>query len=349
MSFTGDSPQYVQTSLAGALSLGLQSGRFLRNAGCGCLNLLLTYGNGCKASCSYCGLAHNRIKDSGDTFIRVPWPTYSLNQILEQMQARRHPFKRVCVSMITHGHAVEDTCVIVDRVTRETGLPVSGLLSPTVMKGRPDLEKMRSAGMERAGIAVDAATEALFIKHRGQGVGGPHQWGKYWQTIAEAVDVFGPYMVGVHMIVGLGETEQEMVATIARAQEMGAVTHLFSFFPEAGSLMQDCPQPELDVYRRIQLARYLINNGLININAMQFSEAGKILDFGIDIEPYVEAGEPFMTSGCPDEHGKVACTRPFGNERASEPMRNYPFPPDNQDIKIIKSQIGEGAEVCGRA
>ncbi|MCX6557124.1 MAG: hypothetical protein NTW95_06795, partial [Candidatus Aminicenantes bacterium] len=50
-------------------------------------------------------------------------------------------------------------------------------------------------------------------------------------------------------------------------------------------------------------------------------------------------GEAFMTSGCPDQDGQVACNRPFGNERASEPMRNYPFQPGPEDIERILPQI----------
>ncbi|HNX92507.1 MAG TPA: radical SAM protein [Syntrophomonas sp.] len=349
MSSIGESPQYVQTSLAGAICLGLQSGRFMKNTQCGCLNLLLTYNNGCKASCSYCGLAHNRLEDASKTFIRVPWPSYTMDQIIEQVQIHRNPFKRVCVSMITHAHAVEDTCQIVRRIRNETALPVSGLLSPTVMAGRNDLIKMYDEGMERVGIAIDAATEDLFIKHRGKGVGGPHQWDRYWKTLVEAIDVFGLYMVGVHLIVGLGETEQQMVETISRVYNMGAMTHLFSFFPEEGSLMQASPQPELGSYRRIQLARYLINEGIIDIQDMKFTPAGKIIDFGMDVMPYVQKGEAFMTSGCPGEDGKVACTRPFGNERASEAMRNYPYLPEARDIEIILPQIWEGVAYFDRS
>jgi hypothetical protein len=35
----------------------------------------------------------------------------------------------------------------------------------------------------------------------------------------------------------------------------------------------------------------------------------------------------------------VACNRPFGNERASEPMRNYPYRPGPEDIEKILHQI----------
>jgi len=52
--------------------------------------------------------------------------------------------------------------------------------------------------------------------------------------------------VGVHFIVGLGEAEEKMVKAIQKAYDMGALTHLFSFFPEEGSLLENHPQPPID-------------------------------------------------------------------------------------------------------
>ncbi len=337
-----ESPQSVQTSLAGAISLGLEPGRFMPKIRCTCLNLLLTYAGGCRASCSYCGLAHNRQADKANTFIRVRWPTYPLAEILERVKSGSHPFKRVCVSMITHDHAVDDACTIIRRVRGSAGLPVSGLLAPTVMGGRSDLQKIRSAGADRVGIAIDAATEGLFARHRGAGVDGPHRWDLFWEYLADSVEVFGLYKAGVHLIAGLGETEEQLVHAISRAYRMGAMTHLFSFFPEDGSLLQNHPQPPLGKYRRIQLARYFINEGIADSNNILFSPAGQIIDFGLNIEPFILTGEAFMTSGCPDQGGQVACNRPFGNERASEPMRNYPYRPGPEDIGKILPQIWEG-------
>ena len=34
-----------------------------------------------------------------------------------------------------------------------------------------------------AGIAIDAATEELFEKYRGEGGKGPHKWEKYWEVL----------------------------------------------------------------------------------------------------------------------------------------------------------------------
>jgi len=342
-----ESPQYVQTSLAGAMSMGLEKGRFLKGAGCTCLNLLLTYDTGCKASCSYCGLSHQRDECAAPTFIRVKWPTYELETIFQALD-RHNPFKRACVSMITHPRAVTDTCTIISEVRSRTDLPVSGLLDPTVM--RPDdMQAIKDAGADRVGIAIDAVTPELFERHRGHGVNGPHRWEKYWQAVEQAVQVFGRYRTGVHLIVGLGETEQEMIKVIDRAYQIGALTHLFSFFPEAGSRLENHAQPPLGQYRRVQMARYLINEGIITAQDITFGAHGEVKDFGIDIEPYAKQGLAFMTSGCPDATGRVACNRPFGNERASEPMRNYPYWPDENDIAVISPQLWDGVERVGRS
>ena len=159
------------------------------------------------------------------------------------------------------------------------------------------------------------------------------------QSLEDAVTVFGPYKVGVHLIVGLGETEEQMVSFIDKTNKMKVATHLFSFFPESGSLLEFHPQPPLKQYRRIQLARYLINENIVSLDSMHFSPSGEVVDFGVEIDPYTELGLPFMTSGCPGSGGTLACNRPFGNERASEPMRNYPFLPKQEDIGIIRNQL----------
>jgi biotin synthase len=198
---------------------------------------------------------------------------------------------------------------------------------------------MKSSGADRVGIAIDAATPDLFDQLRGKGVEGPHQWDHYWKVVHMATSVFGKFYVGIHLIVGLGETEEEMVGAIQRGQDMGAHTHLFSFFPEKGSPMEEYSPPSLGQYRRVQLARWIINEGLGSASQMKFDESRGLIDFGIDIDPLIQIGEPFVTSGCPGRDGKVACNRPYGNERPSGPIRNFPFMPEKEDIDEIRKQL----------
>ena len=334
------SPEYVQTSLAASLTLGFQQGSFHRNAKLKGLNLLLRYEEACLGRCHFCGLSRSRRESPrGKTFIRVDWPSYPLEEIIERAK-NKEQIHRVCISMITHPKALEDTLFVIQRFKEETPLSISVLLSPTLIHGREPLEAMKKAGADRIGIAIDAATPELFDRLRGRGVGGPHRWDHYWANVRMAAEVFGRFHAGIHLIVGLGETEKEMAGAIQKGQEWGVHTHLFSFFPEKGSPMEDHPPPSIGQYRRMQLARWIINQALGFYEKMRFDEKGKLVSFGIDIRPLLQSGEPFMTSGCVGRDGKVACNRPYGNERPSQPIRNFPFMPEPEDIEEIKKQLG---------
>ena len=332
-------PEKIQISTAAALALGLKPGVFYRGAKLHCLNLLLTYEKGCVANCAYCGLSRSRDKSS--TFIRVAWPIYPLEKVLTPLQTSKG-IERVCISMVTHPKAAEDTVAVIKEIKKYTQCPVSVLVSPTLIN-KEDMRAMKEAGAERAGVAVDAATEVLFDYFRGRGVNGPHKWAHYWKALEDALEVFGPGMAGVHLIVGLDETEEEMVTAIQRGQDMGAPTHLFSFFPENGTREALRQQPPLDVYRRIQIARFLINQELSSKDKMSFGDTGKVTDFGVSadtLDEVIDSGLPFRTSGCPGKEPCVsACNRPYGNERPSEAIRNFPFAPNDKDISDVRSQL----------
>src|SRR5512145_1653834 len=85
------SPDCLQMSLAAAMTLKLKEGLFYRNARLYCLNLLLTYPDGCRGNCSYCGLQKSRDGAFAEkSFIRVGWPTYDLETIIRQTLENRH-------------------------------------------------------------------------------------------------------------------------------------------------------------------------------------------------------------------------------------------------------------------
>jgi len=144
-------------------------------------------------------------------------------------------------------------------------------------------------------------------------------------------------------VVGMGETEREMVEAIQTIQDMGGWTHLFSFFPETDSVMSDHKMPEMNHYRRIQLARYVIDENINHGERFIYDDTGRIVGFGVSpdkLDQVIDSGEPFRTSGCKGYDGQVACNRPFANSRPGPDIRNYPFPPDENDILRIRKQMG---------
>jgi lipoyl synthase len=225
-------------------------------------------------------------------------------------------------------------------------LPVSILMNPTSMKPA-DLQMLKSKGAEMAAVALDLAEEDLFETYRGKGVGGPHRFERYWSMLSATAEVFGKNRAGCHLIVGLGEREDQMVSRIQKVRDLGARSHLFSFYPEKGSPLAQKKACPVDRYRRIQLARYLIDFDHRRAEEMVFDPAGQIVSFGgdkKDVTHWIETGQPFMTSGCPGGRMEAACNRPFGDGPPRD-IRSYPFPLEEGDIAQVKQQMGWDQQV----
>jgi biotin synthase-related radical SAM superfamily protein len=98
----------------------------------------------------------------------------------------------------------------------------------------------------------------------------------------------------------------------------------------------------MDSYRRVQLARHMIDRGIGRADRFDYDEAEAVTDFGVpenELEGIIDTGEPFRTSGCAGRDGRVACNRPFGNSPPGPDIRNYPFPPTEEDVARIRSQM----------
>jgi lipoyl synthase len=344
-----ESPDYIQTSTAGSMALGFERGSFYRNAKLHCLNLLLTYAEGCRANCAFCGLGRERESrglNQDKTFIRVAWPIYPTSKIVNALYSPAgNDIKRVCISMVTHPRAKQDTLDVAN-LLKPTLKDISVLIAPTLVD-KPWLDELLATGVEKVGVAIDAATEELFSKLRGKGVHGPHSWNKYWALLQDAIDVFGKDNTSIHLMIGIGETERDAITIIQKVHDLGADTHLFSFFPEPGSLMEHEQQPGIGKYRRVQLARESIFRNNASMEMMTFNEAGQITDFGMtqeQLDALVDDGIAFLTQGCKDKGGFITCNRPYSNntpfQAAKGELRNFPFAPDAQDIDLIKKQLG---------
>ncbi|MBI5374727.1 MAG: radical SAM protein [Candidatus Schekmanbacteria bacterium] len=337
-----ESPGTVKLSLASAMALDLKPGLFWRGAVNSCINILLNYKTGCIARCAYCGLSKARDGEYNEkSFIKVEWPILKLETVISAISGKKGLVRRICISMITESRAVSDTKAILRKLKEGVSdIPVSILLSPTIVN-KTDMKEMKALGADKVGIAVDAADELIFDKFRGSKVNGPHKWERYWQAIDEAVDVFGKGNVGIHMMVGLGETEKQFVETMFKIRGMGAKTHLFSFFAEDNSPLDKVAQPPMGKYRRLQLARYLIDEENVEDDSITFRN-DEVFGFGIHLktlENIIETGIPFMTSGCTGKNGKVACNRPYGDSLPGDNIRSFPFKPEAEDIERIKKEI----------
>ncbi len=342
------SPDYVQLSTAAAITLGLIPGVMHRTSCTHCLNLLMTYPEGCRANCTYCGLARHReeSRDYADrNFIRVDWPTVRVDEMLERIAANgdKGQFERMCISMITHPDSDHDTQVVLKRwMEAAPHIPVSILSNPTTME-KQDLIDLKHLGADIFTVALDAVTPAIFERTRGKTVQSPHSWDKYWQAIEWAAEIYGPEKFGAHLICGMGETEQEILEVCQRIKDMGGHNHMFAFFPEKGSMMEDWDAVPQDHWRRVQLGRFLIDYAGGRYEDMSFDAYGRVEDFGYpqaELEDIINSGKPFQTSGCPgkDDEEVSACNRPYGDSSPSD-IRSFPFALNKQDVEVVRRQM----------
>jgi len=94
--------------------------------------------------------------------------------------------------------------------------------------------------------------------------------------------------------------------------------------------------------RRIQLVKHLIENQELSREALSFDQEGNISRLDAPetmVDVAVNTGLPFMTNGCPDRAGEVACNRPYGSYRPGEEYRDYPFQPNANDLIAIRQQM----------
>jgi len=90
------------------------------------------------------------------------------------------------------------------------------------------------AGADIIGIGLDAVTEDLFRSIRTDVPQGGLRWEQYWRIVDAARDIYGPWHVNCHTLVGLGESDRDLMAIFERLLDRQIHSYLFCFNPDAG-------------------------------------------------------------------------------------------------------------------
>ncbi len=322
-------PENVRVSIGSAIAIGLLNGRL--DAKPTTIYLLMCRRPKCSANCSFCPQAR-KSKGKVDRLSRITWPVYASEKVISniEMAVKIGQMHRVCIQTLNYPEAFDDVLCLVKEIKQRVTIPVSVSCMPLNWE---KMQALADAGVNRISVALDAATETIFNKVKGQDIGGPYRWKKQQKALREAVKVFGGGSVSTHLIVGLGETEKELCQTIQWCVDSGIYPSLFAFTPIVGTALEGRLPPSLKSYRRVQVAHYFLTHRKGCFEKMEFDIEGKIQDFGISNEKLgeaIETGEPFLTSGCP------GCNRPYYNERPGGPLYNYPKQPSPEEIEEIK-------------
>ncbi len=319
----------VRLSLGTAIEVGLEEGASDPNF---TTAFIMTYSeNKCSANCAFCPQARDS-SSSPHMLARIGWPEYKLDDFIHHLRAGLN-FRRACIQCLNYPTVVKDVEEILAAVKTKVKLPVSICIHPVSLD---EMKRLKSAGAQKIGIAMDACTPELFEKIKGAGRRGPYQWDHHLEAMHQALEVFGPENVTTHLVVGLGETEAEATEFIIKMYEMGITVGLFAFTPIRGTALEETSQPALESYRRVQVLRYLVANKLVDREGVSADASGK-LELKNDaawLRETLSSGEAFRVTGC------SGCNRPYYNERPRGPMYNYPRPLSEDEVHKALAEAG---------
>ncbi len=286
----------IRISYGTAVKMGLKKGKMLADP----TTAYIMVGEKCISNCSFCAQRRDARRDG--YLSRILWLPYP-KEVLRKIRG----FSRICFQTLDYPGVVDDLIEILPILP---AIPVSVSIVPIP---RDEMLLLRDAGVEILSIALDAANPEVFNIVKGSGVGNRFTWKGHWNALKMATEIFSG--VNTHLIVGLGENDDDLIKIMKELAGMGITTALFSFTPVNGGV-----SPPLGRYRAVQLARYLIYKGHSDDIEV---EGGRIVRIGVpqDEKRNVLRGIPFLTSGCP------GCNRPFYNERPWGTIYNYPSLP----------------------
>ena len=269
----------------------------------------LMLGGRCLMNCAFCAQARES-EANALNLSRVTWPEFELRQVLARLPDAvvRGAIRRACLQVTVTADSFAQTLEVVGAVKAVSDVPFDVAILP---RDTAQVRQLLDAGVDHIGFGLDAACERVFRQVKGG------NWARSLALIEATARAF-PGRGAVHLIVGLGETEREMVERIQWACDLGLEVGLFAFTPVRGTHLANRQPPALATYRRMQAARWLLVHGRARMEDMTFAAGDqKLVHLGASLPT---GGEAFCTSGCPD------CNRPFYNEQPSGPLYNYPRP-----------------------
>lgn len=293
-------------------------------------------GEKCKNHCRFCAQSQESTART-NLLSRITWPSVACEEAVQGIASAHQAgrIKRACLQIVDSEHGWDETMQALDALHHYSKIPicVSSHLD-TVEQAK----ELVANGAQRICIALDAATPEVYEKVK------TGDWSAKWNLLCACAKAL-PGRVTTHLIVGLGETEQEMTERILRCIERGICVGLFAFTPIRGTALADALPPTIGQYRRIQIAHAMLKHG--DKQERIVYQNGRITAFQLPIAKLLQVvknGQAFQTSGCAD------CNRPYYNERPGGVLYNYPRPLTQTEVEqaIAESEIvrGETYEVA---
>jgi len=264
----------LRVSVGSAIALGLMKGSVRAES---YISYLMLPGI-CEAKCSYC------TGGKDDYLSRVRWPEFDV-ELLKNIS-------HYCLQTIEKEELEKELDSVLGALNGDGDVAIS-YLNPE----RADV--LEKHGIKNVGIGVDACTRELYKKHKPR---------LSWEKAMDSFDYDFKFVC--HVIAGLGESDKEFLELAQCMKDKGVKLALFAYTPVRGK--KPVGYVSINRYRSLQLASYLIEDGRVSVDELEFVD-GKLAGM-----PLIQDKRAFLTRGC------ERCNRPFYNERAGREPYNFP-------------------------
>ncbi|MBN2251681.1 MAG: radical SAM protein, partial [Candidatus Altiarchaeota archaeon] len=297
---------------------------------------LQTYHPGkCGANCSFCAQARDSDSRS-ENIARGFYPPRDTLEVFERLARayEKNLLKRACIQTMNYPGMLPDLLYLIGELKKRSEIPVSVSVYPLPPER---FRELKESGADNIVIPLDAMTPGIFEEIKGKKAGCPYRWETHMKALEDAVGIFGKGNTGTHLIIGLGETEEQTANLLQELTDLGVYPALFAYTPVPKTRLKKDP-PRIGHYRRIQLLAHLITRNMSSFDIMRFRD-GIVADYGIDadsIKSVISSGEPFRTKGC------EGCDRPYSTEQPGGLMYNYPRELTPAEIERAIAELKEG-------
>ncbi|MDN5345377.1 MAG: lipoyl synthase [Clostridia bacterium] len=230
--------------------------------------LLVDGGGACKAACKYC-----------------PDPTVQGRPLAEadlgEWAVGTRGVQGINIIARPYPEVAADLYCLVQKLVVNNPALVIVTLGPGAPIDTWGLQHLKEAGATGVCFSLVAVTRSLDASTR-PGRGGRQWWDTCWELVDTAISLWGPGKVGLTLGLGLGETEQQVMATIQQVRDRGAVSYIYPLMTTA-----EIKVSTGKLYR-VLLARHLITTGQATSNQMQYDDFGQVIHFGVPRDRFYE-------------------------------------------------------------
>ncbi|HOR47513.1 MAG TPA: radical SAM protein, partial [Caldisericia bacterium] len=240
-------------------------------------------GEECSGNCAFCAQSAGQ----SDKLSRITWPEIDPNEAIEKLAFIQ--LDRICIQAVKSHPAFREACEFLPKIKKANSAPISASMH---IENLAQTELLFDLGCDSVSVALDCSTEELSRVYKGRDLSSSF-------NLLQELATKWPGKVATHLIMGLGETEEELVKLARKIIKAGASISLFAFTPIEGTLLENNTPPEPKRYRMVQVALALIRkNQDINLHYQNGKLVFEVLPRQL-LEP-----EDFQNPGC------SGCNRP---------------------------------------